>query len=357
MQKQLDAATGVAHIETLPSPEGELGTSVGSTMQASTPVARSAPRSLSTPEMLQARSRSALEKASSYLAPSASNGPRKSDPPISSIAVEQASFTPKSLSSSAPAVPITLATPSSALNLAPVALMQTPSSRAEVQPPAPTSSSRKRRLPEDFDPSPEEQLPAMPVLSTTPARLRKALREGPAIRTGFTPSRSRKGSAAAPDKELATAAAAAVASLNLAGALKADPLSAVSLAPKAESTQFPRATFAELDLGLSKPKPPSDITNTGKINRPPSSTSMYAGGGSKSDTAATAAAPRVRGGWLSAARSGTTTTSRSAGASQALANATARRTARGLPSSPKLGSGVMQRRQYGEVKAFSRELS
>jgi hypothetical protein len=361
MQKQLDALTGVPNVDSVPF-ELELGTSAGSSTHVSTPPVLPALRSLSTPEMQQMRRRSSLENgsASSALLPVTSSSSRKSSASLPPVSVDYVNSTPKPLSSSAPPVPLTVAVPSSALNLIPTSVsvpsqvQHTPQPRVDATPLTQTSSGRKRRLPDDFDPSPEEHLPAMPVLSTTPARLRKALRDGPTLRTGFTPSRSRKSSAAAPDKELANAAAVAVASLNLAGTLKPDAFSLASRSSKPRTATTARSTLAvDLDLGLTKAKPVSDITNTPKINRPPSSSSLYTGSTLKLESAAPV--PRSRGGgWLSGANK-TGAPSR-VGASQTTSSGISRRTARPLISSPKLGSGVMPKRPY-EFKAPPREFS
>lgn len=86
-----------------------------------------------------------------------------------------------------------------------------------VESTTPESASRKRRLPDDFDPNPEERLPPAPVLaSTTPSRLRRAmLRDGTVPRNGFTPSRTRTTSATASDRDAAITAANAAWVVNM----------------------------------------------------------------------------------------------------------------------------------------------
>ena len=86
-----------------------------------------------------------------------------------------------------------------------------------VQSSTPGSAGRKRRLPDDFDPNPEERLPPVPVpASTTPSRLRRAmLRDGTVPRNGFTPSRTRTTSTTTSDRDAAITAANAAWVVNM----------------------------------------------------------------------------------------------------------------------------------------------
>lgn len=277
-----------------------------------------------------------------------------------------AASSPNTLSSSAPPVS---ATPSSALGFFPVsasapAMQPAPSHTSTTGTPPPvalpssqSSSTRKRRMPEDFDPKPEDSYPPMPVLSTTtPARLRKVLREGPLPRTGFTPSRSRKNSAvAAIDQELANAAAAAAASLKLTEALQdASNMQPKRAASRERAALLPQSS-AKSEVSNASHRTGSsvvsDITNAPRPMRSlPSSMATTSLSSAKSST--TTSAPKLRTGWFN--HSGKTS---SASSGTGHTNTTTRRTTRvALDTSPKLGSGVMPRRLY-VPPTFSKDLA
>lgn len=99
----------------------------------------------------------------------------------------------------------------------PLSRKNSPSLQDPVQSMTPGSAGRKRRLPDDFDPNPEERLPPAPVLaSTTPSRLRRAmLRDGTVPRNGFTPSRTKITSTTALNRDTASTVANAAWTVDL----------------------------------------------------------------------------------------------------------------------------------------------
>jgi len=358
MQQQLDIANDVSPSDDMPLSESVTGSvTVAISQSAPAHVVQSSSLSVHTP----------LSAPPNYLQPQpsimSSITSRRSPVPVPPPVYEQVApvMPPRTLSSSAPSVPLVatsiitttpLRTVPATTSLPPSQVRYstpqiTPLHRAPSPPPQ-TSSSRKRRLPDDFDPSPEAQLPAMPVLSTTPGRLRKVLRDGPLPRTGFTPSRSRKNSAATLDKELASAAAAAVATLNIAPVLKTDQVSEklplATLVVKSKSTTATRSVHGGLDSELSKAKPVSDITNTPRLLKP--TLLQLPSEPAKADTA-----PPVRkykGGWLNrTAKSGTASRNPTTGAAPR----------RRIVDEPELGSAIVPRRIPVEVRRYPRELS
>lgn len=346
MQKQLD---GVSPSEDVPLSESVTGS-------VTVAVSQTAPTHSVQP--LSSNLSTLLPAPPNYLQPQPSSGSTRSSttsrrspapiPPPVYEQVESITLT-RALSSSAPSAPlisaVAVSTPIRAMpnsaslppSQAPHILAQqvTPPHQA-VSPPSQASSSRKRRLPDDFDPSPEAQLPAMPVLSTTPGRLRKVLADGPRPRSGFTPSRSRKNSAATIDKELANAAAAAVATLNIVPPVKGDAAlekpSHAALALKLKTAPALRSALETLDVDVPKTKMVSDITNAPRPTKttlsslPPLETT-------KAESAPTAR--KYKGGWLN--RPARTTTS-----SKVTSTTTAPR--RRVVDEPELGSGIVPRR-------------
>ena len=132
----------------------------------------------------------------------------------------------------------------------------------------PGSAGRKRRLPDDFDPNPEERLPPAPVLaSTTPSRVRRAmLRDGTVPRNGFTPSRTRTTSATISDRDAAITAANAAWVVNM-GVPPAAP------APSLGGEKYPTPSIhnkedIEIPQGLCSNVPPSKELLTSATPRP-----------------------------------------------------------------------------------------
>ncbi|KAG8829353.1 hypothetical protein FRC17_006717 [Serendipita sp. 399] len=251
---------------------------------------------------------------------------------VSTESMPVSQTTPKTLSSSSPPAPIASApfiVSTTISQQAPEAPTVAPPSTSSV---VQSSLNRKRRMPEDFDPAADGHMPAMPVLSTTPGRLRKALREGLPPRTGFTPSRSRKNSATtAHDEELANAASAAIASLGLAGKLMQEntPLSTAPLKANTTSSRPPLNPKSSAELNSANSTTRSKLLPSSSVTGPTSSAS-------KGETTSSVAKVRS-GGWLTRTGKGSTST-------KATSTAAARRVVRAIDTSPTLGSGVMPKR-------------
>jgi len=143
------------------------------------------------------------QAAASTTRPIGSPPEAKSPKPADMVAPSQA--LPSTISAEPIQVPLPLSRENSA------------SPQHPVQSTTPGSAGRKRRLPDDFDPNPEERLPPAPVLaSATPSRLRRAmLRDGTVPRNGFTPSRTRTTSTTASDRDAAITAANAAWVVNM----------------------------------------------------------------------------------------------------------------------------------------------
>ena len=132
----------------------------------------------------------------------------------------------------------------------------------------PGSAGRKRRLPDDFDPNPEERLPPAPVLaSTTPSRVRRTmLRDGTVPRNGFTPSRTRTTSATTSDRDAAITAANAAWVVNM-GIPPTAP--ALSLGDEKYPTpSIPNKEDIEIPQGLCSNVRPSKELLTSTTPRP-----------------------------------------------------------------------------------------
>ncbi|KAG8835133.1 hypothetical protein FRC18_000978 [Serendipita sp. 400] len=333
MQKQIDSTMGADHLESAPADSATENPAAAPSCFAPNHVSNPAPLSRRTSPQVYATADSVATKylplqpsSSGRLSAVPSSGSRRATasivPTDTAIAVQAM---PKSLSSSTPPVPIASA-PFILPDTRPTQPQesQVPERLTTTPPSSQSSLNRKRRMPEDFDPAATEHMPAMPVLSTTPGRLRKALREGAPPRTGFTPSRSRKNSATTiHDQELAKVASAAVASLGLAGKLmQENPL--VHSASKESSNQPSRPPL--------NPKSSAELNSTRGIQL----SSLAAGMTSHGSKSESAAVPKVRSGWLARANKGTT--------SSKTTGTTIRRLNRAIDTSPTLGSGVMPKR-------------
>ncbi|KAG8790429.1 hypothetical protein FRC16_000875, partial [Serendipita sp. 398] len=333
MQKQIDSTMGADHLESAPADSATENPAAAPSCFAPNHVSNPAPSSRRTSPQVYTTADSVATKylplqpsSSGRLSAVPSSGSRRATasivPTDTAIAVQAM---PKSLSSSTPPVPIASA-PFILPDTRPTQPQesQVPERLTTTPPSSQSSLNRKRRMPEDFDPAATEHMPAMPVLSTTPGRLRKALREGAPPRTGFTPSRSRKNSATTiHDQELAKVASAAVASLGLAGKLmQENPL--VHSASKESSNQPSRPPL--------NPKSSAELNSTRGIQL----SSLAAGMTSHGFKSESAAVPKVRSGWLARANKGTT--------SSKTTGTTIRRLNRAIDTSPTLGSGVMPKR-------------
>jgi hypothetical protein len=158
-----------------------------------------------------------------------------------------------------------------------------------VQNTTPGSASRKRRLPDDFDPNPEERLPPAPVLaSTTPSRVRRAmLRDGTVPRNGFTPSRTRTISATTSDRDatLTAANAAWVVNMGVPPAAPALPLRDDKYAPPSvpykEDIRIPKASGSAAKLSteplMSTTSRPRSRAGTNKVTVYPTSVPSSSG--------------------------------------------------------------------------------
>lgn len=366
MQKQLDLATGA----TLPDAQGSDGVNKQSEQIASAPTAPTIGHSLAIeapPTYSQsqtvvepARPRRSASRETPLAAPSPSpmgnqamnitSQPAGSSSIFSPVTLAKVSTSPVAL----PSTPIVTTRPpiSNVLSahLSPQTQTTQPNSittpiAAPVVPvntPPSTQSSRKRRLPDDFDPSPDERLPAMPILAATPSRLRRVLREGPLARTGFTPSRSRKNSTSVPDKEASSVAVLASQNVVNDQAFNAPP-AIPTIPPLFKEFQFARLPSPSgKSLTESRPlKGMADVTNNQKRPRAPLATGTLG-----ASSAGVKAQPRARSGWLN--RTGTS----SAATGRTTTTSSSRRIAANSITTPSLGSGAIPRGPDGEFRVL-----
>lgn len=260
-------------------------------------------------------------------APSTSSAPSMVSPLVSNAPGHQqpaASTThPIAASEAKPAKPTDMVAPiqilPSAISAEPVQVplplsrKNSASLQDPVQSMTPGSAGRKRRLPDDFDPNPEERLPPAPVLaSTTPSRLRRAmLRDGAVPRNGFTPSRTKITSTTTLNRDTAITAANAAWTVNLgvpsvAPALISgeDKYTALSIHDK-EDTGIPQGSGSAIQppkgLEMSTTSRPRSRVATNTVAVYPTSVLASSGEQPARSSKQITGKPRT-GGWLRGAR-------------------------------------------------------